>query len=47
MSRMRRVESEEFNKVIARKTNDNYLALYISSVVKSVVGLHNLLNNRI
>lgn len=30
MSKLRRVESEEFNWVISRKSNDNYLALYIS-----------------
>lgn len=47
MSRLPKVMSEEFKKVLSENINDNYLTLYTSSLVKGVIGIHNLLNNRI
>lgn len=32
---------------MSSKTNDNYLCLYVGSIVKNILELHNLLNNRI
>ena len=29
------------------KTNDMYLAMYLAALVRSVIALHNLLNNKI
>lgn len=47
VSRLPRVMSEQFKKVLSENVNDNYMALYTSSLVKGVVSIHNLLNNRI
>ena len=47
MSKLPKVMNEDFKKLIASKTNDNYLCLYVSHIVKSIIGIHNLLNNRI
>ena len=47
MSRLPKVLSPEFKRVLSENINDNYLALYTSSLVKGVINIHNLLNNRI
>lgn len=47
VSRLPKVMSEEFKKVLSENVNDNYLALYTSSLVKGVINIHSLLNNRI
>ena len=47
VSRLPKVMSEEFKKVLSENLNDNYLTLYTSSLVKGVINIHSLLNNRI
>ena len=41
------VRVEEMAKSITTKTNDMMLPLYVSSIVRSVLALHNLVNNKI
>jgi len=38
---------EELVKAFAVKTNDMMLAVYLSSIIRSVVALHNLVNNKL
>merc|ERR1712137_611738 len=38
---------EELVKAFAVKTNDMMLAVYLLSIIRSVVALHNLINNKI
>lgn len=38
---------EELVKAFAVKTNDMMLAIYLSSVIRAIVALHNLVNNRL
>jgi len=38
---------EELVKAFAVKTNDMMLAIYLSSVIRSTVALHNLINNKL
>ena len=38
---------EEFVKSTAVKTNDQMLAVYVASLVRAVIALHNLINNKI
>lgn len=47
MSKLPKVMNEDFKKLLGAKTNDNYLCLYVGHIVKSIIGIHNLLNNRI
>ena len=47
MAKLPKVVSAEMKHALAAKVNENYLNLYISGIVKSVVAIHNLLNNRI
>ena len=47
ISKLPKVLDDDLKRILSEKTNDNYLNLYISSIVKGVVNLHNLLNNRI
>mmetsp|Transcript_10919 Transcript_10919/g.20629 ORF Transcript_10919/g.20629 Transcript_10919/m.20629 type:complete len:100 (+) Transcript_10919:218-517(+) len=37
---------EEVDKAFAVKTNDMMMAMYIASLVRSVIALHNLINNK-
>lgn len=47
MNRLPKILNDDLKRILSEKTNDNYLNLYISSIVRGVVNLHNLLNNRI
>lgn len=47
MSKLPKVMNEDFKREMSCKLNDNYLNLYVSSIVKNVINVHNLLNNRI
>lgn len=38
---------QEFVKSLYIKTNDQMLVVYLASLVRSVVALHNLINNKI
>jgi 26S proteasome regulatory subunit N8 len=38
---------EEFTKAFAVKTNDQMLVIYVASVVRSVIALHNLIRNKV
>jgi len=38
---------EELVKAFAVKTNDNMLAIYVSSLIRSIIALHNLINNKL
>lgn len=38
---------EEFIKSITVKTNDQMVVIYLASVVRSVIALHNLINNKL
>merc|ERR1739845_272851 len=40
-------DSEELVKSFAMETNDMMLALYLGSILRSTVALHNLINNKI
>ena len=37
---------EEIDKAFAVKTNDMMMAVYIASLVRTVIALHNLINNK-
>jgi len=37
---------EELVKSFAVNTNDNYLVIYVSSLIRSIIALHNLINNK-
>eukprot|EP00438_Fugacium_kawagutii_P018739 Skav212368 [mRNA] locus=scaffold3038:210862:216073:+ [translate_table: standard] len=39
-------DSEELVRSLATETNDMMLALYLGSVLRSTVALHNLINNK-
>lgn len=47
MSRLPKTMNEEFKELMSSEMNNNYLNLYVSAVVKGIVNIHNLLNNRI
>lgn len=47
ISLLPKVLSPEMKRALASRVNENYLGLYVSGIVKSVVAIHNLLNNRI
>ena len=47
ISLLPKVLSPEMKRAMASRVNENYLALYVSGIVKSVVAIHSLLNNRI
>lgn len=47
MNKLPKILNDDLKRILSEKTNDNYLNLYISSIVRGVVNLHNLLNNRI
>jgi 26S proteasome regulatory subunit N8 len=38
---------DELVKAFAIKTNDNMLAIYVSSMIRSIIALHNLINNKL
>ena len=37
---------EEVDKAFAVKTNDMMMAMYLASLVRSTIALHNLINNK-
>jgi len=41
------INSEEMTKAIVTKNNDNTFVLYICSIIRSIVSLHNLINNKL
>lgn len=41
------VKVEELVKAMSVKTNDMSLAIYLASIIRSVVALHNLINNKL
>jgi 26S proteasome regulatory subunit N8 len=47
MSRLPKLMSEEFRQIMSMRMNDNYLSIYVTSLVKGVISIHQLLNNRI
>ncbi len=47
MSKLPKIMNEDFKRKMSCKLNDNYLNIYISSIVKNIINVHNLLNNRI
>lgn len=38
---------QDFTKAFYLKTNDQMLVVYLASLIRSVVALHNLINNKI
>ena len=38
---------EEFVKSVTVKTNDEMLAVYVASLVRAIIALHNLINNKV
>lgn len=38
---------EEFTRAFAIKTNDQMIVIYIGSIVRSVIALHNLITNKV
>lgn len=47
MAKLPRVVGRDLKVALASRVNENYLNLYVSGIVKSVIVIHNLLNNRI
>lgn len=47
ISKLPKVINEDFKKIISCKSNDNYLCMYVGSIVKGIINIHTLLNNRI
>ena len=47
MGRLPKLLSEEMKRIMSIRANDNYLSIYVSSLVKGVINIHYLLNNRI
>ena len=41
------ISSEEMTKAFFVKNNDNIFVLYICSIIRSMISLHNLINNKI
>ena len=41
------VSLEEFAQMLAIRTNDQMLAIYLASLVRSVIALHNLVSNKL
>ncbi|OMJ15699.1 26S proteasome regulatory subunit rpn-8 [Smittium culicis] len=41
------VNDPQQNLVITRATNDSYLLIYISNLIRSIISLHDLINNKI
>jgi 26S proteasome regulatory subunit N8 len=41
------VTLEEFAQMLAIRTNDQMLAIYLASLVRSVIALHNLVSNKL
>jgi len=41
------LQIEEMMKAFSVKSNDYMYVLYVSSLIKSVISLHNLINNKI
>lgn len=39
--------SEEFCRSLVTKNNDQNFVLYISSIVRAIISLHNLINNKL
>lgn len=39
-------ETEDIIKSLSNQTNDNYLILYLGSLVKTIISLHKLINNK-
>lgn len=39
--------SEDFSKALLTKNNDHNFVLYISSIIRAIVSLHNLINNKL
>lgn len=37
----------EFVKAMYVKTNDQYLVVYVAALIRSIIALHNLINNKI
>ena len=47
IAKLPKVLNKEMKIALAARVNENYLNLYVSGIVKSVISIHNLLNNRI
>ena len=47
MSRLPKLMSPELRAAMSARMNDNYLSIYVTSLVKGVISIHQLLNNRI
>ena len=39
--------NEDLRRIMSSHINDNYINLYVCTLVKGVINIHNLLNNRI
>ena len=44
---MPRITHEESVRAFHTKTNDNFFTIYVSSIVKAIISLHNLVNNKL
>ncbi len=47
LSLLPNLDHEELVKAFATKTNDMMLAIYVASLIRSVIALHNLINNKV
>ena len=47
MSKLPKIVSEDLKRIMSTEMNNNYISLYVSAVLKNVVNIHNLLNNKI
>lgn len=41
------LQEKEIVKAFAVNTNDNHLVIYVSSLIRSIIALHNLINNKL
>ena len=41
------INTDELMKSFAIKTNDNFLAIYLASIIRAIVALHDLINNKL
>lgn len=42
-----KIDEDKKLKAFQSKTNDNYFTIYVSSIVRSIIALHDLINNKL
>lgn len=47
INKMPKLTDPDFKKVLNTVSNDNYLCLYVTTLMKTFLSIHSLINNRI